>query len=445
MPSAADPVGTVRISHYRVWRIAGPIILSNMSVPLLGAVDTAVVGHLPDPAYIGAVAVGAIIFNFLYWGVGFLRMGTTGFVAQASGARNLHEIRAILARGMLVGFGLALAMLALQVPIGTFALWLMEASDDVETLARAYFDIRIWGAPAALANYVILGWLLGMQRAGWALVLQLFMNGLNIALDLLFVLGFGWGVEGVALATVISEYSAVALAILIVGRLLPTDGGWSWARIKDPDRIRAFVSLNADIMIRTMGLIFAFAYFTAQGAKAGDVILAANAVLLHFVNIMAFGLDGFAFAAEALVGGAIGARDRDALRRAVVISTIWAGLVSVLFAAGYIAVGPTIIAVLTGIEAVRTTAEAYLPWVIAYPVVAIWAFQLDGIFFGATRGPEMRNAMVISVAGFLAAVHLLMPIWGNHGLWLAFTLFAALRGLSLASFYPRIERAVSRS
>jgi len=429
--------------HRRVWRLAGPIILSNMSVPLLGAVDTAVVGHLPDPVYIGSVAVGAIIFNFLYWGFGFLRMGTTGFTAQALGAGDGAEVRAIFGRGLIIGVGLALFLVAAQMPIRLTALGLIEASAEVERLAAAYYDIRIWSAPAALANYAVIGWLLGMQRTRTILVLQFLLNGLNIVLDLWFVLGLGWGVEGVALATVISEYCAALAGLWIVFGLLRRDGGrWDYRRIFDRARLIAFARVNGDIFIRTLCLIFAFSYFTAQSARMGDVLLAANAVLMHFQHFMAFGLDGFAFAAEALIGGAVGARDRTALRAAVSVSTQWAFAISAVYVAVYALLGTSIIAALTGITEVRAAAATFLPWAIAAPLISVWSYQLDGIFIGATRTADMRNAMLVSLAAYFAAIHLLVPAMGNHGLWLALMVFMLARAATLAFYYPRLERAV---
>ncbi|MCP4327157.1 MAG: MATE family efflux transporter [Alphaproteobacteria bacterium] len=428
--------------HRRVWRLAGPIILSNMSVPLLGAVDTAVVGHLPDPAYIGAVAIGAIIFNFIYWGFGFLRMGTTGFTAQALGARDWQEIRAIIARGIIISLGLAVVILAGQSLIRGAAFWLIEASGDVEALAVTYYDVRVWGAPAALANYAVLGWLLGIQRPRTALVLQIVLNGINIALDLWFVLGLGWGVEGVAFATVISEYSAALLGLWIVHRALIAAGGnWRRDQILDRTRLIAFARVNGDIFIRTLCLIFAFSYFTAQSARMGDVLLAANAVLMHFQHFMAYGLDGFAFAAEALIGGAVGARNREALRAGVSVTTQWAFAISGIYVLVYALLGTEIIGVLTGIEEVRSAAAQFLPWAIVMPLISVWSFQLDGIFIGATRTGEMRNAMIVSVAIYLAAVHLLLPIMGNHGLWLALMVYMVARAVTLGLYYPRVVQA----
>jgi len=430
--------------HRQVWRLAGPIILSNLSVPLLGAVDTAVMGHLPDPAYLGGVAVGQVLFSYIYWGFGFLRMGTTGLIAQALGAGDADEVRAALARALVLAALLAGGVLLLQLPIVRGGLALFEASPDVESLAHAYYGIRIWGAPAALANYVALGWLLGMQRAGRALVLVAAMNALNIVLDLWFVVGLGWGIEGVAAATLISEWSAFGLGLwLMAGPLRRAGGRWDRARIRDPGRIAGLLRVNRDIFIRTLCLISAFAWFTAKGAEMGDITLAANAVLINFQTFMAYGLDGFAHAAEALVGGAVGARDRAAFRRAVQASSVWALGLALIFAASYALLGKAIIAALTGIPEVRAVAAAYLPWAVASPLVSVWSFQLDGIYIGATWTREMRNGMAVSIFVFLAATWLLLPVMGNDGLWLALLIFMAARGLTLGLWYPRLERAIA--
>ena len=433
-----------RTTHARVWRLAGPIIVSNLSVPLLGAVDTAVMGHLPDPAYIGGVAIGGLVFSYIYWGFGFLRMGTTGFVAQAAGAKDADEVRAVLARGLILAAGFGGLVIALQLPVALAAFAIIEASDKVESLASTYLFIRIWGAPAALANYVAIGWLIGMQRTGATFALTVFLNGVNIALSLLFVVGFGWGIEGVAAATLIAEWSAALLALALIGaRLKHVGGAWRWALIRARARLVRMLRVNFDIFIRTLCLLTAFAWFTAQGAKFGDTVLAANAVLLIFQTFIGHGLDGFAHAAEALVGNAIGARDRAAVRSAVAVSTVWAGIVAALFALVYLVGGTAIVALLTSIESVRATAHVYLVYVIVSPLLSVWSYQLDGIFIGATRTAEMRNAMMISLAAFIAAEQVLVPLHGNHGLWLALLVFMVVRALTLGIWYPRIERATA--
>jgi len=428
----------------RVWQLAGPIILSNVTVPLLGAVDTAVVGHLPDPRYIGGVAIGALIFSFVYWGFGFLRMGTTGPTAQAWGRDDAAEIRAVLVRGLLLAGTVALMLLMLHEPIGRAAFGLLHASPDVEAEGAAYYAIRIWGAPAALSNYVLLGWFLGLQNARWPLILQVFTNGLNITLDLLFVVGLGWGVEGVAAATVMAEYAALGLGLLLVARRLRAFPAESVrGLVLDAARLRRMLAVNRDIFIRTLLLISSFALFTDRGATLGDVILAANAVLLNLVSVAAFGLDGFAHAAEALIGGAVGRHSREDLAGAVRASMIWAAAIALAIAAVYAVAGPILIDLMTGIPEVRAAARDYLPWVVAIPVVSVWCYLYDGIFLGATRTQDMRNAAIATTVAYIALLWLLLPLWGNHGLWLSLTLLNALRGLALAAYYPRLARGVA--
>ena len=437
-PRAADGGSWNR----RVWRLAAPMIAANVTVPLLGAVDTAVVGHLPNAYYLGAVAVGAMIFSLLYWGLGFLRMATTGLTAQAHGGDDADEMRATLARSLIIAGALALAILALQAPTIGLAMGFFEASAEVESHARAYFAIRVWGAPAALANATLLGWFLGMQNARATLALQVVINAVNIVLDLWFVVGLGLAVEGVALATIIAEYTGLALGLVLVARTLRRLGGrWQIERIVERRSLRHLLATNRDIFLRTLCLMAAFAYLTAQGAKMGDVVLAANAVMMNLFMFMAFPLDGFAHAAEALVGRAVGARDRAALAGTVRASTLWALIMAVAFTAAYLVAGTLVIDALTNVDAVRAAAREVLPWMIAAPLISVWSFQFDGIFIGATRSAEMRNSMIVSLAVYLAATWTLMPIWGNHGLWFAFLIFMAARAATLAYYYPRIAQA----
>ena len=427
----------------RVWRLAGPIILANLTTPLLGAVDTAVVGHLPDASYIGGVAVGSVIFSFLYWAFGFLRMGTTGFTAQAQGAGDAAELRACLLRPLALALALGCLLILLQGPVKLAALWAIEASAEVSGHTAAYFDIRVWSAPASLVNYVVLGWLLGVQRARTTLVLQLFLNGANILLDLVFVLGFGWGVAGVAWATLISEVAAAAAGLALIlrgfGRLPGRD---DWQRLCDPVRLTALLRVNLDIFLRTLCLLLSTAIFTAESARFGDVVLAGNAILKQFYAFMVYGLDGFAHAAEILAGSALGSRSRETFRRAVVVCTLW-GLAGAVFASVMLLLaGPLLVAVFTSLPQVRLSAESYLWWVVVAPLVAVWSFLLDGIFIGATRTAAMRNAMVLSLGVFLLANWLLVPPLGNHGLWLSLLLFLAARAVTLGLHYPALEESV---
>ena len=427
----------------KTWALAGPVMLSNISVPLLGIVDTAVVGHLPGPYFLGAVAVGALIFNVVYHGCNFLRMGTTGLTAQSLGARDADEMRAWLARAGLLAVIIGCFLIAVQIPVLWASLEIIDPGPKVRPLTDAYFSIRIWGAPMALLNFALLGWFFGIQNTRAALATQVFMNGVNIVLDLWFVIGLGWGVEGVAWATLISEVSTVGLGLWLVGRNLRRVGGhWRPERIIDGGRLARMFRVNGDILIRSLCLQAAFVIVTAVGARMGDIVLAANAVLLNFQLLSAYALDGFANAAEALTGEAVGARNRGRFRQAVKATSLWALIFSAAFTLAYLAMGTLFIDLLTGVEEVREAARAYLPWVVFLPMISVWSFQLDGIFIGATWTAEMRNGMAISLVIFAAVLVALVPSQGNHGLWLAFSLFMAIRALTLGAFYPRLERTV---
>jgi len=427
----------------RVWRLAGPIILANLTTPLLGAVDTAVVGHLPDPSFIGGVAVGSVIFSFLYWGFGFLRMGTTGFTAQAHGAGDAAELRACLLRPLVLALGFGCLILLLQAPVRLIALAAMDASAEVSGHTAVYFDIRVWSAPATLVNYAVLGWLLGVQRARTALVLQLLLNGTNVVLDLVFVIGLDWGVAGVAWATLIAELFAAAAGLLIILHSLDRlPGATDWPRLRDPARLAALLRVNFDIFLRTLCLLLAFGIFTSESAGFGDVVLAGNAILLQFQAIISHGLDGFAHAAEILSGSALGARNRQTFRRAVVVCTLWGFGGALLASLVFLLAGTPLIAIFTSLTEVRLSAETYIWWMIASPVVSVWSFLLDGIFIGATRTAAMRNAMLLSLVVFLLANWLLLPLLGNHGLWLSLTLFMVARAVTLGLYYPALEGSV---
>ena len=433
-----------RVTHAHVLAIAGPIVISNLSTPLLGLVDTAVIGQIPDASLIGAVALGATIFSFLYWSFGFLRMGTTGLTAQALGADDIDEVRTSLGRALIIAGIAGLALIALQYPIGKIALSLLSGSAEVEQHTAAYFSIRIWSAPFTLANFAILGWFIGRHKARTALVLQLLLNGMNLLLDVTFVVGFGWGVKGIAAGTTIAEIFAAITGLLIARAALNRMGGhWDRQKLMDADRIRRTILVNRDIMIRTLCLVFAFAWFMAKSADMGDVQLAANAVLMQFISTAAFFLDGYAYAAEALVGKAVGARTRERLSDAVRISTVWAASTAVVISLVIFTGGPWFIDLLTVAPQVREAARIFLPWAALTPLLAVWSFQLDGIFIGATCTVEMRNAMMATLALFLIAWWLLAPAYGNHGLWGAFMIFYLLRAGSLLYYYPRVTASAA--
>ena len=415
------------------------MIFSNVTTPLIGVVDTAVIGQLGAAHLIGAVAVGATIFTFFYWAFGFLRMGTTGLTAQASGAERNREVLATLYRALLVAGTAGVAIILLQWPIAEAAFALMGASPDVDTAARTYFAIRIWSAPAALANYALVGWFIGLGRAGMAFRLQLLLNLTNIGLDTLFVLGFGWGVAGVAAGTLIAETGAALVGLAVALHAASGLRIRLW-RVFNAAKLRRMIAVNGDIMIRTLSLLFAFSFFTAQGARAGDLILAANAILMHFLSVSAYFLDGVAYATEALTGKAIGARNRVRFADAVRLSSIWAAVLSCALGSAFWLGGSWLIDVITLNEVVRDLARTYLSWAALAPVIGVACFQLDGIFIGATRTRDMRNMMLVSLMIYLLAWAALTPPLGNHGLWAALmTLFVA-RAMTLAAHLPALMR-----
>ena len=434
------------MNHATVWQKAWPIILANAAVPLLGLVDTAVIGNFGNLAQLGAIAFGAMIFSFIYWSFGFLRMGTTGFTAQAAGARDEAEVRATLGRALVVSVGLGLGIVLLQWPLGRIALALLDGSAEVESITRDYFTIRIWGAPATLSIFALTGCLIGLGKSRLLLLVQVFLNGLNILLDLLFAGVFGWGAEGIALGTVIAEWLAVVLAASLVFRLLrqrQTDTGsfWPWQRIVDGGKMLRLMAANTDILLRTLLLLFSFAWFINQSAQFGDAVLGANHILLQLVSFSAFFLDGYAFVTEALVGEALGAKRRGDLLVAVRRSSELAAVTAVILAVLIVCLGDLAIVALTNIETVRVAAGGALAWAGLYVLLSFPAFQLDGIFIGATRTREMRNASFVSVIAFMLAWWWLTPLFGNHGLWCAFVIYVCARALALAAYYPGLVRA----
>jgi multidrug resistance protein, MATE family len=437
----ATDAGTDAVSHARVLAIALPIVVSNATIPILGAVDTAVVGQLGQAAPIGAVGLGAIILTSIYWVFGFLRMGTTGLVAQARGAGDAAETGALLMRGLLIAGAVGLVLVAGQAAVFWAAFRMAPASDAVEALALDYLGIRIWGAPAAIAIYALTGWLIAMERTGAVLALQLVMNGINVGLDLLFVLGFGWGVEGVAFATLVAEWTALGLGLWLCRAAFAGEQWRDWARVFDPGRLRRMAAVNTDILIRSVILQASFTAFVFFGAGLGDVTLAANQILLQFVYITAYALDGFAFAAEALVGQAMGARRPDVLRRGAIVASQWAYGGAALLALGFLLGGGLLVDAMTTAAPVRAEAREYLGWMVLGPLVGIGSFMLDGIFIGATRTRDLRIAMMQSIVIYAAALAVLLPVFGNHGLWAAMIVMFLSRTVTLALRYPALEAA----
>lgn len=427
--------------HQKVWALAWPMILSNLTVPLLGLVDTAVMGHLDHSVYMGAVAIGSVIIGAVIWACNFLRMGTTGFAAQALGQENKPEIHAIIWRSLLVAQVIAIMMIILQGFYADFAFLFFDGTPEVNSLARNYFDIRIWGLPASIASFAIVGWFIGLHNTKVPLLLLVVTNSINIFLDILFVIGFGWNVEGAALASVISEYTSLILGVIFIFRELKKYPAHSpLSSVFNTSSMVKMFSVNRDIFIRTMALQMVFFMIAAGGAKLGNDVLAANAVLLNFLFLIANGLDGLAQAMEALVGKAIGAKDRYSFNASIFIASSWSLIMSLIYLLVFATLGEHIIGLLTNIDSVRATAIIYLPWLVLLPLNGVWSYLLDGIFIGATRGKEMRNSMLIATfIGFIPAWWLLQPL-GNHGLWLAFHLFMIIRSATLGIIFWRLHK-----
>ena len=444
--SVAELPQTASGWHRRVWTLSWPVVIANVTIPLVGLVDTAVMGRMPDPSYVGAVAVGATIFNALYWIFGFLRMGTTGLTAQALGARRPGDLAGVALRAATIALALGFAAIALQFPLGALVLRLFDASDPVEAFAATYFRIRIWGAPALLLHMVALGILFGLQRVRATLALSLLLNLSNVVLDVLFVIGFGWEVAGVAAATIISEWLAACAGVVLVVRALISTG---WQRrlpadLWQRDRLSALFQVSGNLIVRSFFVQLPFFVFTLIGARFGDLVLAANAIIMQLLLAMAFMLDAFAHTAETLCGYAYGAGDRQALRRSMGYSLVWAIAGALVIALGYALAGDRLINTLTLLPEVRAAAAELLPWAVAAPLLAVLAFHFDGVFIGTTRTATLRNTMFCAAMLYLLILWLTLERYGNQGLWWAMMVFFGSRGLVLAALYPGIERALVR-
>lgn len=438
----ATPVG---VTHARVLKIALPIVLSNATVPILGAVDVGVVGQMGEAAPIGAVALGAVILSTIYWIFGFLRMGTVGLVGQAEGAGDSAEVSAWLTRALLVGLVGGVALILLQPLIIWAGLALAGASDEVTSLAWSYLTIRIWTAPAAIAIFALTGWLVAMERTAGVFWVQLVMNGVNIVLDLLFVLVFDWGVQGVAIATAIAELTGAALGLWFCRAAFARPDWRDWPRIFDRAKLIRMALLNTDILLRSAMLMIIFSSFVFIGARFGDVTLAANEVLIQFMYVTAYAMDGFAFAAETLIARAFGQRNRAHVRRAALLTSLWGLVVCVTTAAAFAFSGGWIIDLMAKNAEVQQTARDFLPYMILAPLIGCAAWMFDGIFIGATRSKDMRNMMALSFVVYWLAIALLLPSFGNHGLWLALLISFVARGVTLGLRYPALEAAAERA
>ncbi len=428
----------------KVWKLSYPIILSNLFIPLPGIVDTAVLGRLDDESYLGGVALSAVIYSFIYWGVAFLRKGTTGLGAQAYGAKDMQEVWAVLFRAIGMAVFLAILLIVIQIPIAWLSFWAFEASEQVEIHAQTYYYIRIWGAPASFLNFVFVGWLLALQDSKRPMILQIIVNILNVILDLWFVLGLEMTVDGVALATVIAEYAGVIVGLyFIFGRrdLWPETGLsksviWNWQKVK------RMTVVNRELFIRSLLLMFAFAYQTAEAAKIGDTFLAATVILGHLFHICSFGLDGFAHANETLVGQAVGAKDRKTFS-AVNRASFELGLLVALGMSGiYYISGEYWIGFFTDLPELIAVSSEYLIWMVLMPLFGMWCFIFDGIYFGSTHVVETRKAMIISVGGYLLSMQILVPTFDEHGVMAGMCVLMTLRGLTQWYYYPALRDSI---
>lgn len=429
-----------KVGSGQVFAIAGPAMIANLTTPLIGVVSTTAIGRLDDAALLGGVAMASVIFDCLFWLFGFLRMSTLAFTAQALGAGETRELTAILMRGVIVASLIGVALIVLQLPLGTALFDLMGGSEGVTRAAKTYFMIRIWSSPLALANYVILGWLVGQARANPALLLQVVINVVNMIATILLVLVYDTGIAGAAIAAVLSEAIGFALGVMVCRRYAKSGFAVPRARLFDRAKLMRMLAVNSDILVRTAALIAVFLFFTAKGARAGDVTLAANSVLNNFLLVSAFFLDGLANAAQQLCGRTFGARDAKGFADSTRLVLLWglgfALVVSVLFAL----LGPALINVMTANEDVRRAAREFLPFIVLAPVPGMFAFGFDGIYVGATWTREMRNLMLASLAIFLAAWWALQS-FGNAGLWSALIAFYVARGGLQGARYPAQYRA----
>jgi len=424
-------VRAFEVTHRSVFAIALPMTLAYLTTPLVGVVSLGVIGRLGDPALVGGVSIGGLIFDIVFLTFNFLRAGTTGLVAQAFGADDRRRVTATLYRALILAAGIGLAVLVLQGPLIVIAQRLIGGSDAVQAATRTYWDIRVLAAPLALANYVILGWLIGLGRAGYGLSLQILLNGLNIVLGIVLVHTFGFGVAGVGWASFVAETATALVGIGVIFRLSDRSTRPSRHEILDGKAFARMIAINRDIMIRSFALLFAFALFTARSAAAGEVILAANEILMNLIVLAAYFLDGLAAAAEQLAGRALGARYRPAFDRAVRLTVVWGYAIAAALSLLLWFAGGAIVDAMTTSEPVRATARQFLLWAALFPITGTLAYQMDGVFIGATWSVDMRNTMLLSLVIYLIAVWLLSSLFGITGLWIALLVFLMARGLTL--------------
>ena len=446
MSTASQNTSAESVTYWRVIGIALPVVLSNATVPLQGAVDTAIIGNLGDAVFLAAVTLGAAAMALLLQVFNFLQFGSGALSAQALGAKDHRRVINVLARALILAFGLAAILILLQLPILSMILRIFEGSDRAESLASTYIMIRIWGAPAELGIFALGGWFSGQELTKRLFELQLVVSVTNMILNLFLVLVVGMDVDGVALGTVIAMYLGLGFGLWRArGRMRELMPDWQpeRTRLLNTAEIAKLMRLNRDIFIRTMLLVISFTWMTRQGSLQGDVVLAANGVLMQVVHVAIYGLDGFAIAVESLVGQAVGARNRAFLRRAVVVSTICALLLAAILGAILFTVQTSLINLFSNVEEVRGIAGTFYFWAALFTLVGTIAFIMDGVFVGATEGPAMRNAMIVSAGLYLSLSSFALEIWGNHGVWAAMWGLLVLRGLTLSALYPALERRIS--
>ena len=428
-----------KVTHRRVLYLAIPVVLSNATMPILGAVDTAVVGQMGLAAPIGAVGIAAVIITAIFWLFGFLRMGVSGLTAQALGEKNIIEANALLIRSLIIGFIVGLFFIILQSPVFFGALFISPASEDVKFLAKEYLNIRIYSGPAVIGLYGITGWLIAKERTKSIFLIQFLMNAINISLDLVFVLQLEMGVEGVASASLIAEWSGFLIGLWLTKEAF---GKSTWKNKKyifDTIRLKKMAIVNTDILIRTLLLQAAILSFIFLGSSFDDNTLAANQILIQFLHIASYGLDGFAVASESLVGKAVGAKKINDLRQTVKVTSIW-GAITIIFMTAFFGIfGDIFIKLMTTSIDIQNITTQYLPWMIMAPLAGGASWMLDGIFIGATRTTDMRNMMIISFIVYIISIIIFLPYFGNHGLWLALIIFYIARGITLGLRYNKIE------
>jgi MATE family multidrug resistance protein len=441
LPPKQSSAESSRLTHTRdVFAIAGPAMLANMTTPLIGVVATATIGRLGDAAMLGGVAMATVIFDCLFWLFGFLRMSTVAFTAQALGAGQRHEFPVLLARSLLLACLIGVALIVFQRPLADVVFRAMGGSEGVTRAAHAYLTVRIWSAPLVLSNYVILGWLVGQARAVLALVIQVVIDIVSMALTVAFVLTLDWGVAGAAAASLIAEAGGLVLGLAIAWRLLDRKFSVAAETLFDRAKLLRLMAVNRDILLRTAALVTALLFFSAQGARAGDTTLAANAVLQNLLMVSAFFLDGLASAAQQLCGRTYGGRNRAGFAGATGITLGWGFGFAIAVALVLFLFGPWLIDAMTSSGDVRRMAREFL-WLAALsPLVSVFAFVFDGIYIGATWSRDMRNLMMLSLASYLAMWFALQP-FGNTGLWIAYLTFYAARGGLQALRYPSLLRA----